>query len=167
MKRSSPFKEIECIYVASYPMLFQYIWRLCQNRQLTEDIIQETFIRLLKNPDSVQQVQHLHSWLRTISKRLLFDHYKKKKPTLLTEEQLLLEIVLSPLNVEKLYEQKEQLRHVLNSLSKQDQLLILLKFHYGYSYEELTDLLNTPIETLKKRMYRFRKSLYRKENHLD
>ncbi|MGE4285659.1 MAG: RNA polymerase sigma factor [Phycisphaerae bacterium] len=52
-----------------------------------EDIVQETFLRAFSSINGFDETYPLKSWLFTIAYRLLVSGYRKKRPSLLTEEQ--------------------------------------------------------------------------------
>ncbi|WP_010095567.1 sigma factor [Ornithinibacillus scapharcae] len=76
--RSSPFLNLEKIYQENFHYLSSYLINLTSNKQLTEDIIQETFLKLLKSPEKIKQVSYIRSWLVVNVRNTLIDHYRKK-----------------------------------------------------------------------------------------
>ncbi len=61
-----------------YDKIYRYCYTRVHNRELAEDLTQETFLRFLENPQyngSGKELQYLY----TIAKNLCIDEYRKKK----------------------------------------------------------------------------------------
>lgn len=59
-----------------------------------------------------------------------------------------------------------QLATILGSLST-DKAIIIAKEYYGYMYEEISELLNIPISTLKFKVFRLKKQMVKEKGDLD
>ncbi len=66
-------------YEAYGPRLEASVYFLCNNRSLAQDLVQEAFLRLWQNRNSLNESQSLKGYLRTICKNLFFDFTRKKK----------------------------------------------------------------------------------------
>ncbi|MEK4425815.1 RNA polymerase sigma factor [Solibacillus sp. FSL K6-1523] len=159
MKKMNPFEAIEEIYIAYYPYLRNYLLKLTKDEGVADDIIQELFSKILKDPAKISQVQHMKSWLIKASKNTLLDYYKKKKPELLHDENLIEDLLVNYQTPESKAVMDAQIEAVLKNLSKRDRSIVLAKFYYGYSYEEISELLNISISTIKSTVFRIRKQM--------
>lgn len=155
----NPFEAIEEIYMDHYPYLRNYLLKLTKDEEVADDIIQELFSKILKDPARISQVQHLKSWLIKASKNTLLDYYKKKKPELLHDENLIEDLLVNYQTPESKAVMNAQIEAALKDLSKRDRSIVLAKFYYGYSYEEISDLLNISISTIKSTVFRIRKQM--------
>jgi len=73
-------KEIFNAFFKEYsPRLEAVIYFLCNNKQQAEDIVQESFLRLWQNRDTLNESQSLKGYMRTISKNLFLDGNRKQK----------------------------------------------------------------------------------------
>ena len=61
------------------PRLEAVIYFLCNDKQQAEDIVQESFLRLWQNRESLNESQSLKGYMRTISKNLFLDSTRKQK----------------------------------------------------------------------------------------
>ncbi|ATP40644.1 RNA polymerase [Solibacillus sp. R5-41] len=159
MKKKHPFEAIEEIYLAYYPYLKNYLLKLTINEDIANDIIQELFSKILKDPSRISQVQHMKSWLTKASKNTLLDYYKKKKPELFQDENLIEDLLVNYQTPESKAVINAQIEAALKDLSKRDRSILLAKFYYGYNYEEISELLNISITTIKSTVFRIRKQM--------
>ncbi|WP_240189981.1 sigma factor-like helix-turn-helix DNA-binding protein [Bacillus sp. P14.5] len=56
---------------------------------------------------------------------------------------------------------KHELEAIMSSLSSTDKAIILAKEYYGYNYQEISDLMDIPISTLKSKVFRIKKQIAR------
>jgi len=59
--------------------LFRYCWRMNQDRQLSEDLVQEAFCRMLRFRASFKDGHTFQSWMYSIVRNLQMDHWRKKR----------------------------------------------------------------------------------------
>lgn len=64
------------VYHEHYALIYKYILYLTANKELTHDLLQETFYRFYKNTRQVQQEKAL---LVTIARNLVYDYFRKKR----------------------------------------------------------------------------------------
>ncbi len=65
------------VYEQTKRGVFSIIIAIVKNKADTEDIMQETYIRMLKNINSYQKGRNFVAWLLQIAKNLAIDHYRK------------------------------------------------------------------------------------------
>ena len=58
-------------------ILFHFLYTRCQDRELAEDLMQETFLKALESLDSYDGSCKLSTWLCQIGKHLLYQHWSK------------------------------------------------------------------------------------------
>ena len=56
-------------------ILFHFLYTRCQDRELAEDLMQETFLKALESLDSYDGSCKLSTWLCQIGKHLLYQHW--------------------------------------------------------------------------------------------
>ena len=159
MKNIDSFKVIEDLYKEHYVYLKRMLFRLTKSEELCDDIIQDVFAKILKNPSMILEVTYMKSWLVKATKNTLLNYYKKKKPALLKEEYSIENLLINNVSAEDEMLLNKQLQSVLSNLSSLDKTILLAKVYYGYSYEEISDLLDIPVPTLKSKVFRLRKQL--------
>jgi RNA polymerase sigma factor (sigma-70 family) len=65
------------IYALYYDKVYRFVYGRCGNRQLAEDLAQDTFVRALKRIDTYTwERRDIGAWFVTIARNALYDHYK-------------------------------------------------------------------------------------------
>lgn len=71
--------------------LYIYLYSLCNNGQLAQDLLQETFVTaILSLPDNHTNAR---AWLYMVVRNLYFNHYKKEKRKISFKFQMILRIL--------------------------------------------------------------------------
>ncbi|WP_141431169.1 sigma-70 family RNA polymerase sigma factor [Bacillus sp. 03113] len=130
-----------------------------KNKQLAEDIAQEVFIKCYKNLDSFRNESSYKTWIYRITVNLckdklrswsfrniiLNDFFSKSRNTYVTPEALL---------VEK--ENKRMLSEKVMSLPVKYREVIILYYYEELSYNQIAELLQLSLQTVKSRLHRAR-----------
>lgn len=69
--------EINDLY-RHYKYLYGYVFSLCRHKELTEDIVQETFVHAITKINSFRGDCKIEVWLCRIAKNLYISHMRKK-----------------------------------------------------------------------------------------
>lgn len=147
------------------------IYNVCRymlgNAQDAEDAAQDTFIKAYQNLNKFRPEASLYTWLYRIAVNTCLDY--KKRPffaSLFRKSEEGDEFVSEPSShwpsPEKLYESKQIGLALHNSIRKLPSRLrkaIVLKEIEGLSYEEIADILEVSIGTVKSRISRAREEL--------
>jgi RNA polymerase sigma-70 factor, ECF subfamily len=157
--KNNLFSLIENEYTMNYSYLRNFLLKLTHDDKLSEDIVQEVFSRLLKNPETILEVQYMKSWLVSIAKNILIDHYRKKNPTLFKDGEVIGELLVDNLHPEAKMLNREVITTSLANLTHDEKTLFLAREYYGYSYDEISSLMGVPVNTIKSRLFRVRKKL--------
>lgn len=144
-----------------YAFLLKYMTKITFQPALAEDLTQETMMRCIEKIRLYNFTSKFSSWLITIGTNLYFDHTRRKKreKEWRDQEQALRQIKWSA------GQKSEEWSDVLDSLGRLPdnvRIPIVLKHYYGYSYEEIADMLEIAEGTVKSRIHNGIKSL-RKE----
>lgn len=67
------------IYDEYFQNVYKYVYSLCRNESLAEEITQETFYKVLKNIDKFKGDCHLFTWICQIAKNTYFTYSKREK----------------------------------------------------------------------------------------
>ena len=59
--------------------LYSFVWRLCGNKESSEDIVQETFLKVWKNIKQFDHSKSFKVWIYTIARNSTYDFLRKKK----------------------------------------------------------------------------------------
>jgi len=138
--------------------LLRFLFRMCgQNRPLAEDLVQETFLRLLRSANQYKPTRPFRPYLYTIAHNLLRDHFKRadtQRADTLPDEQLDL-WASSDLGVDTAVITQETISHLLTHFAQlplHQKETILLRYVEDLSLREISNVLNIPVGTVKSRL---------------
>lgn len=150
--------------------IFQLCFRMLGNRHEAEDVAQEAFIRAYVNIQGFNQKKKFSSWIYRIATNLCIDRIRKKKPDYFLDaevpgtEGLNMYSQISsdhPLPEEKLVslELQETVQREIANLPEKYRAVIVLKYIEELSLNEISEILDLPLGTVKTRMHRGREFL--------
>ncbi|MBP1546207.1 MAG: RNA polymerase sigma factor [Oscillospiraceae bacterium] len=120
------------------------------DRQYSEDIFQEVFLKLFKNQHKIKDTQHLKHWLIRTTINMSISHNRRIKQ------------VESNINDCSDYEDEasfHELKLITEELNEKFRSVILLCWFEGYTAEEAAKILHIREGTVKSRLYRARQFL--------
>jgi len=132
--------------------LFRFIYFKSKNKQLSQDIVQDAFIKYWNKIGTVD-VGKEKSYLFTIAKNLLlntFEHdkvvlkHKKSSPSETSNTTPLFDLEVS--------EFKERLENAIKSLPDKQREVFLMHRIEGYKYKEISEILELSQKAVEKRM---------------
>ena len=138
--------------------LYNFIYRLVGNIQTAEDLVQETFIKVWKNLAKYDQKQVFRAWIFTIARNTATDYMRKKKSipfsVLSNDDEYVFEDSLAdenPLPEDLLaeLENTELFEKLLAELSVDYQMVLLLHYQEGLTFDEIGTILDTSLNTVK------------------
>ncbi|KAB2814466.1 RNA polymerase sigma factor [Phaeocystidibacter luteus] len=149
-----------------HQFLKQLALKLTKRLDDAEDLIQETFYKAIKNQDKYRNGTNLKGWLYTIMKNTFINNYRKKKNqnTFVdeTDNSYFINSTVSTkdVNTDSLVDHEFVMRQI-ESIEKN--YLEAFMMHYnGYKYEEISEILDIPLGTVKSRIFLARKKMMAK-----
>lgn len=142
--------------------LLRYLTYLVGNRELAEDLFQETWIRVLERGHQYDGKHEFSTWLYAVARNLSIDYLRKKSPISLDglmedEEHAQLEPAdTQPMawEVVAMQEQAERIRYALISIPVEYRETVVLRFQEGLALGEIAMVTGAPVGTVKSRLYR-------------
>lgn len=146
--------------------LYQLAYRYTRQQDDAEDLVQDLLLKLYPRLQELQAIDKLGPWLARVLFRLFVDHarHDRRSPIDFTVEDSAIyethEIQQAgPPAVVNTQLTHELLDAALNRLKQEDRLLVLMHDVEGYTLQEIQDIVDAPIGTLKSRLSRSRKKL--------
>ena len=139
--------------------LLGYLYRLVGgDRQLSEDLVQETLLHVLRQR-TYQAARPFKPWLYTIATNLARDYFKSAAVRQCwregDSEEALLHLYDSAPDPEEhalAAEQGSEVRAALAQLREEYRVVLLLRFYQGFSLQEIAETLHIPLGTVKSRL---------------
>jgi RNA polymerase sigma-70 factor, ECF subfamily len=143
--------------------LLRYLLYLTGNREVAEDLFQETWMRVLLRGSQYNGNARFDTWLFTIARNLLIDLRRKRTMASLdemceaTEDERPFEVASEAPNPFDHYKSQEDATRVTEALLTLDPLhreVLVLRFHEDLALEEIATVTRAPLSTVKSRLYR-------------
>jgi RNA polymerase sigma-70 factor (ECF subfamily) len=161
--------------------IFALLFRMVRDRELAEDLSQETFIKALNAIESYRPEFKFSSWIFKIANNAAIDHLRRREldtlsldgsPHAETPEAMqatALQIGArqeSPLDTVEAKELGGAIEIAIGRLRPEYRSCILLRHVEGRAYEEIAEMLDLPLGTVKTYIHRARNELRQALAHL-
>lgn len=157
--------------------IYYHCYRMTGNTYEAEDLAQETFVRAFVNIKSFDSKRKFSTWLYRIATNVTIDRLRKRKPDFFLEQtvegtenlnmysQIPSEQDIPEEEVERLDLQEQIQKHIL-SLPPIYRSVVILRYIDELSLNEISNVLDIPLGTVKTRLYRGREALRTKLQNL-
>ncbi|MDA9820379.1 RNA polymerase sigma factor [Salibacteraceae bacterium] len=136
---------------------------LTKNHEDAQDLLQETFLKAIRNRHRFLEQTNLKAWLYTIMKNTFINNYRRKirSNTIVDQSQELYLINSADktgLQDPQADTNMKEMERAINALSEDIRNPFLMHFK-GFKYKEIADDMNLPIGTVKSRIFSARQKL--------
>jgi RNA polymerase sigma-70 factor (ECF subfamily) len=144
------------LYQLHSPRLYTYLLRLTRDSQVSEDLLQNVFLAVWQGARQFRGDGKLLSWLYRIAHRQVIAWWRRNAP--LAALSALFEHPAGRSDAEALLTQaweqweSEQVRAALETLPPPQRAVLELSFGQGFSQQEIADIMECPIGTVKSRV---------------
>lgn len=160
----------EEVYYEYYNMVHGLIVYIIKERAAAEDIIQEAFIKIIKNKPIFEDEVKLKAWLKVVTRNTAINYLRKNKNNRNQLDTDSVFIDMETMNqtaasVESMVEtqmMEESIEYYLRQLKPEYRVLVELRWKKGLSYREMAELLDTSEDIVKQRLFRARGSIKKK-----
>lgn len=154
--------------------VFSLIYRMVRDRELAEDLAQETFVKVLNALDSYRPEFKFSSWIFKIANNAAIDHLRRRQldtlsldgaPQATTPERVEATALQvsdrgeSPLDELEARELGSAIEQAIGKLRPEYRACIILRHIEDRPYEEIADILDLPLGTVKTYIHRARAEL--------
>jgi RNA polymerase sigma-70 factor (ECF subfamily) len=161
--------------------VFSLIYRMVRDRTLAEDLAQEAFIRAFNAIGSYNTSYKFSNWIFKIANNHTIDHLRKRRletvsihgsPHATTQDEVSQTSVVLEAGDEspqELVEHRElggQIEEAIGELREEYRTVILLRHVEGYAYDEIAEIMDLPLGTVKTYLHRARNELKIRLQHL-
>jgi RNA polymerase sigma-70 factor, ECF subfamily len=161
--------------------VFSLVYRMVRDREQAEDLAQETFVKVFNNIERYDSRYKFSSWIFKIASNLAIDAMRKKELATVSidgsrnastndeVEATQITIASGDENPEQLLEAKqlgEEIEQAIGTLRAEYRTAILLRHVEGRSYDEIAEIMEVPLGTVKTYIHRARSELREALAHL-
>ena len=149
--------QIGCLselFEANHLALFNFYLRMGLNRALAEDMVQETFMRVLAYRSTYLAENSFKAWFYRIGRNVVADHFRKMSNRDLHDSFEEKHMQASETLAEGIVQEVKQsdFDKALSSIPSDHREIIILSRFQQLNYTDIAELLNCNINTLKTRM---------------
>jgi RNA polymerase sigma-70 factor (ECF subfamily) len=143
--------------------LVRYLIYLMGRRDGVDDLVQETWLRVLERGSSYDGLSRFESWLFAIARNLAIDHMRKRQISSLDSNdesewepgaKSPASNAPSPFALAARTEDAERLAHSLETLDFVYREALVLRFQEDLSLQEISTVVGAPVSTISSRIYR-------------
>ena len=161
--------------------VFSLVYRMVRDRELAEDLAQETFVKVFNHLDRFNPKYKFSSWIFKIASNLAIDTLRKREPNMVSLdgsrhaetpdeiEATRITVESKDENPEEFLEAKElghEIERAIGLLRPDYRTAILLRHVEGRAYEEIAEVMGVPLGTVKTFIHRARSELRETLAHL-
>jgi RNA polymerase sigma-70 factor (ECF subfamily) len=143
--------------------LFLFLVRILSNARDAEDVLQDTFVKVLNERSRLKNPAALKSWVFTIARNEAFAQINLRKHlrNLDDNDENVFVSDLAPTDYEK-SERIAVLENMLDKLLPQYKEVLVLREYESMTYEEIAEVTGTTVSSVKSRLFKARIALMKK-----
>jgi len=163
---SGDVQSFEMLILKYQSKLFATIINVVKDRDLAEDITQEAYMKGFSKLDTLKNHDQFYAWLKRIALNLALNHFERAKRVMDVENEeddtSFFERIPDGESPEELLvkdELKRYVRRYVDSLPDKLRVVIVLREIEDMSYEEIAEMMNIPIGTVRSRLFNARQMI--------
>lgn len=152
--------------------LFYHILKMVNDREQVEDLVQETFVKAFDNLNTYSTNYAFSTWLYRIATNHTIDYLRKKKlntlsiddPVKTKEGEMEMQLPDKSASTDRNIIQKQRqkiVQQAIQDLPEKYRKVIELRHMEEKSYKEISEVLDSPLGTVKAHIFRARELLYK------
>lgn len=134
--------------------VYRFVLKACRNRQLAEDVVQDSFLVLWEHVRELQYVK-AKAFLFTTAYRKMIDAFRREKKNVDIESTSYSQLMANNENIDL----EDILEYALSRLPAIQQTVILLRDYEDYSYHEIAEITGLNESQVKVYIFRGRSSM--------
>ncbi|ANY67105.1 RNA polymerase sigma factor SigW [Paenibacillus sp. BIHB 4019] len=153
--------------------LFHMAYRMLSNRQEAEDVVQEAFMRVYRNLERYDETLKFSTWIYRIATNLCIDKLRKRKPVYSLDAEstdhegldgysMIPSDNRTPESETLLSETQRIIHQAIASLPPKYKTVMMLRYIEDLSLQEISEVMDIPVTTIKTRVHRGREFLRKK-----
>lgn len=146
------FKELYEKYIRQ---VFSFVYKISKDSKLTEEVVNDTMFEVWRGAENFKGNSAVLTWIFGIAHNKTMNELRKKRPEALDPEEFS-RFASSDETAEEIVVKKdrsERMNDALSELSPEHRTVLELTFYNGLSYQEIAEIMECPVNTVKTRMY--------------
>ena len=137
--------------------LFNVALRMLHNVQDAEDVTQTVFLNAFQRLGTYDPKYRFFSWIYRMTVNESLNALKRRKPTMTLEEEP--DLLMRGAAPDQAAEAGDLVGKALMGLKPDDRAVVVLKHFVSFSYQEIAEVLEIPVQTVKSRLFTARERL--------
>jgi len=131
-----------------YDEIFRYCYHNVGNKEIAEDICQDTFVSYIEHQSDYQSRGKLKNYLYTIARNKCIDYFKKSTPIYMGE--------VPGESYDNTFEVEIEVKQMLQTLPEELRQVIILRFFQNLKFKDIASIMGTNTSNVK---YKVKKAL--------
>ncbi len=166
------YDEAFSVIVTRYrERIHQFIFRYTKNHLDSEDLVQETFLRVFRSRNSYERIARFSTWLFTIARNLIRNQYKRSQRMQMVsltqtddhDQEMTIDLPDTGISVDEQLHLSMTMAHLqksLDAIPADFRDVLVMRDVQQLTYEEIMEVTRLPMGTVKSRINRGRARLH-------
>lgn len=161
--QAGQLEKLAVLFERHHVRLFNFFLHLCRDRSLSQDLVQEVFLRILKYRQTFRQESKFTTWMYQIGRNAHIDHVRAKRPEMPIEEAWEQQPCPAPGPEQRLAGDQEAdlLARAMERLPLRRREVLLLSRFQELKYQEIAAMMSCSVESVKVLVHRSLQELRR------
>jgi RNA polymerase sigma factor (sigma-70 family) len=150
--------------------LFRFALKFLGNEEEAKDIVQEVLIRVWNGGEQLKEIQNWEAWCMRVTKNLSLDRLRvlaRKQTHPLEEGHYIRHEAPTPDTSAEVEESMQKIAEIIAALPEKQRQVIHLRDVEGYSYQEISEILEIDLNQVKVTLFRARTAVREKMMKID
>ena len=148
-------QALERLYVLYHPRLFKFIFRFANTYEQTDELVNDVMLVVWTRAHTFRGASRVSTWIFGIAYRLTMKRVSRRRLRLVSGDAA--ENIVD--QRDPLGENRDWVIRSIEELPDAQRTTVILAFYAGFSYEEIAEITNCPVNTVKTRMFHARRKL--------
>ncbi len=143
--------------------VYTFCLKMLFDRELAQDVMQETFLRIFENRDRLLNAHSFKAWTFTIARNQCLNQFRRSSKLVVLDEESIptapeTAVLAQVANLEK-SEQIALVNHFLGQLKPEYREVIILREYQNLTYDEIAAVTRSTLSAVKSRLFKARRKL--------
>ncbi|NNF01992.1 MAG: RNA polymerase sigma factor [Bacteroidia bacterium] len=148
-------EEFRAKVIPTSDKLCRFALRLLKNKQEAEDVVQDVLVKLWNRRKDIGTYKNPEAFAMTVTKNMCLDILRTRKRFVDNEPRDEPDRK-TPLDVAEWNDVRSQIDNAMNTLPEQQKMIVQLRDIEGYDYEEIAQILEINVNTIRVNLSRAR-----------
>lgn len=141
--------------------LYATILRMTKNPHDAQDLVQESFIKVYQQLGKYEGTGSFSSWMYRVAMNHCMDEFRKKRYKMkhVEMDEVTAQNTNHPEVIFLKQEKSRQLERLIATLPEDERMIILLRYVNELSYNEISELVDAPLSTVRNKLHRAKKKM--------